>query len=484
MGSCCSKKNNQSVNLYSHSFDSLAFNPPTNYGASLSYGAATSSPNTAATKKAETTIQLAKIKTALAKLQNLLQGCEIDEFVDELAQCHSEEGVPLEEYQRIMNAFESGMIPALYDGGLGWQPTRRPPKIANQNVLLNALQNVAGGWTAAEDNDLDHEEYLQADHAVVETQIETKREEGDDDKEEEPFCFKDYYIDVLTSCPEGCKIEAVEGLASKSTFKDIPEAKVKVDKSFLKTLRKELRSLKRNLLLTPENSMFVRYDEDRPQFMRAVITGNSDSPYAYGAFLFDIFLPANYPTVPLKITHITPGATNVHANNGPGGFSPNMHQATGKICLSLLGTWAGPGWDPKKSNVYQVLSTICFAILSVEHPYYMEPNFGGWEGTAPTSNHAAEVIQYTEEVEGGCVEYAMMGPLTKPYEYFEEVLAAHFAATRLRIATTVDKWIGKTTKTSHHKRIQDNRDKLLMQLEKVTDTVSKWEDSAVVLTTK
>lgn len=472
MGKCCSKNK--------QTYYTPSFSVPSAYGSfgAGAYGAGNGI-NQSATKKAETTIQPAEIKKALAKLQNLLQGYEIDEYLDELAQSNPDKGIPFEEYQRIMTAFESGMIPAIDDGGLAWQPTKKPPKTANPNVLLNALQNMAGGWTVEADNDLDHGEYLQADHAVVET-----KQEENDDEEEEAFCFNDYYIDVLTSCPEGCKIEAVEGLASKSTFKDIPEAKVKVDKSFLKTLRKELRSLKRNLLLTPENSMFVRYDEDRPQFMRAVITGNSDSPYAYGAFLFDIFLPANYPEVPLKITHITPGATNVHANNGPGGFSPNMHQATGKICLSLLGTWAGPGWDPKKSNVYQVLSTICFAILSVEHPYYMEPNFGGWEGTAPTVNHKPEVIQYTEEVERGCVEYAMMGPLTKPYEFFEEVLAAHFAATRLRIATTVDKWIGKTVKQSHYKRIQDNRDKLFAELEKVTDTVSKWEDSAIVLATK
>ena len=55
------------------------------------------------------------------------------------------------------------MIPAINDGGLGLSPTRRPPKIANQNVLLNALQNVAGGWTAVEDNGLDHEDDIQAD---------------------------------------------------------------------------------------------------------------------------------------------------------------------------------------------------------------------------------------------------------------------------------------------------------------------------------
>lgn len=26
----------------------------------------------------------------------------------------------------------------------------------------------------------------------------------------------------------------------------------------------------------------------------------------------------------------------------------------GKVCLSLLGTWSGPGWDPKTSTLLQV----------------------------------------------------------------------------------------------------------------------------------
>jgi len=444
---------------------------------------------TPGTKKAETTVQPSAIKNTLKKLQNLLQGGEVDEFVDELVDCHSDEGIPFEEYQRIMSSFESGIIPAI-NNEIIWESTEKNTSevdvvsnLSKPITLLDALKHLGGGWTADEDiSDSEREEHLRADHTAIETKEEAEEDGDVEGGEEETFCFDEHYVDMLTSCPEGCTIEPVEGLAKKSTFSATPEASTKVDKKFLKTLRKELRTLKKSLLLTPQNSMFVRYDEDRPQFMRAVITGHSDSPYAYGAFLFDIFLPPNYPAVPPKITHITPGATQVHANNGPGGFSPNMHQATGKICLSLLGTWAGPGWDPNKSNLYQVLSTICFAILSVDHPYYMEPNYGGWEGTAPTSNHSREVIQYTEEVQRGCVQYAMLGPLHKPYEYFEEVLAAHFTTARMRIAMTVDKWIAETINISHHKRIQDEREQLFENLAKAAETVSKWDDSTILTT--
>jgi len=35
----------------------------------------------------------------------------------------------------------------------------------------------------------------------------------------------------------------------------------------------------------------------------------------------------------------------------------------GKVCLSLLGTWAGPGWNPAKSTLLQVLVSIQSLIL-------------------------------------------------------------------------------------------------------------------------
>lgn len=475
MGACACKK------AYNPAYNANITYPPSNYNVA-NYG---STSNSIKKTKPKTTIQPSAIKEALA-LQEILRGRELDEYVQQLAKHYVTKKIkeiPFKEYQRIMNGFESGVVPPI--GGKTWVkarvrqsglqitkekvhvPTEEEVRIPAPNALLDALQQMAGGWKVKQ---MQHKTNETARYMTVET--ETKEEEEDEPK---PFCFHDSYKRKLTACPDGCTLEAVEGLAELSTYKTDPLTKVKVPKAFLKTLRKELRSLKKSLLLTPENSMFVRYDEDRPQFMRAVITGNSDSPYAHGAFLFDIFLPANYPAVPPMIKHITPGATEVHANNGPGGFSPNMHQATGKICLSLLGTWAGPGWEAGKSNLYQVLSTICFAILSVDHPYYMEPNYGGWEGTAPTKNHEPKVIEYTEEVERGCVKFAMMGPLTKPYKFFEEVLATHFATKRLRIAQTIDRWTNATINLSHRRQLTTERKQLFKALWKVTQTAAKWD---------
>jgi len=257
------------------------------------------------------------------------------------------------------------------------------------------------------------------------------------------------------------------GLAEVSTYKDEPSATKAVSRALLKRLNSEIKQLRRQLLVTASGAMFLRYDPDRPQFMRAVLTGHVDSPYAHGFFLFDIYLPPDYPKKPLKVQHITPGANQVAAPNGPGGFSPNLHRQSGKVCLSLLGTWEGPGWNPKQSNIYQVLSTMLHAVLGVEHPYYMEPGHGGWEGTAPTQNHNSKVILYDEAIQAGCIRYAMLGPMRKPWIGFESVLLTHFRMKRLHIMDTFCRWF-KSSGIHHQDTLQSLQMSLITALAYVT----------------
>ncbi|CAM9662621.1 unnamed protein product, partial [Discosporangium mesarthrocarpum] len=160
------------------------------------------------------------------------------------------------------------------------------------------------------------------------------------------------------------------------------------------------------------------------------------------AFTFDLYIPENYPTSPPLITHVTPGANQVKANNGPGGFSPNLHRSSGLVCLSLLGTWTGPGWNPKTGTIYQVLSSILWGILGAAHPYYMEPGHGGWEGEAlPVDGpRSDDVIWYTEEVRKGTMQYAILGQMRSPPKGFEEILDAHFRCKRRLILETIESW--------------------------------------------
>jgi len=110
-------------------------------------------------------------------------------------------------------------------------------------------------------------------------------------------------------------------------------------------VHRELTSLCATLPVEWSSSIFVRADATRMDLLRALIIGPEGTPYQDGCFLFDIWLPPQYPTVPPLIKFRTTYGNCIR-------FNPNLY-SEGKVCLSLLGTWAGPGWTTK-STLLQV----------------------------------------------------------------------------------------------------------------------------------
>jgi len=134
-------------------------------------------------------------------------------------------------------------------------------------------------------------------------------------------------------------------------------------------LAQELSVLSTALPLSPSGSIFVRWDSERINLLRAMITGPADTPYEHGCFIFDIFVPPHYPNVPPQVTLLTTG-------NGTVRFNPNLY-SSGRICVSLLGTWSGnesENWMPRKSTLLQVLMSIQSLVMCSE-PYFNEPGY-------------------------------------------------------------------------------------------------------------
>jgi len=101
-----------------------------------------------------------------------------------------------------------------------------------------------------------------------------------------------------------------------------------------------------NLPVYPTNAIFVRCNESNLDYFRILIMGSSDTPYAYGCFLYDLIFHDNYPTSPPEMKLLTTGGDTLR-------FNPNLY-SNGYVCLSILGTWSGSAnetWNPAKSNV-------------------------------------------------------------------------------------------------------------------------------------
>jgi ubiquitin-protein ligase len=63
----------------------------------------------------------------------------------------------------------------------------------------------------------------------------------------------------------------------------------------MQRLTKELADLTNSLPNEATNSIFVKYDFERMDIMRSIIFGASGTPYAHGAFLYEMLFNDDYP---------------------------------------------------------------------------------------------------------------------------------------------------------------------------------------------
>lgn len=126
----------------------------------------------------------------------------------------------------------------------------------------------------------------------------------------------------------------------------------------LRRVRKDLKSLFKD----PLPGIYCVPDSVHATLIHAIIVGPFGTPYEGGFFYFIINCPDNYPHEPPKVKLMTTGGGRVR-------FNPNLY-SNGKVCLSILGTWSGPGW-----SIVQSLASILLSIQSLmnENPFHNEP---------------------------------------------------------------------------------------------------------------
>ena len=116
-----------------------------------------------------------------------------------------------------------------------------------------------------------------------------------------------------------------------------------------------------------ENGIYCEFDEEDIHNVKVLILGPGETPYAHGFYFFRLRFPQNYPLEPPKVKLMTQGE---HIR-----FNPNLY-TNGKVCLSILGTWEGPGWTASCT-----LSSVLLSIQSLlnANPIHNEP---GWENVS------------------------------------------------------------------------------------------------------
>jgi ubiquitin-protein ligase len=155
-------------------------------------------------------------------------------------------------------------------------------------------------------------------------------------------------------------------------------------------------------------NIYYQHDDEDIYCGYAAIIGPKDTPYEDGLFCFDITFPTDYPvSPPLVVFHSAKERIN-----------PNLYE-NGKVCLSILNTWAGEQWSSCQS-LRSVLNTL-ISILN-EIPLLNEPHII----LGRTDEHDRKIYEYTAYVAystiyNHIIEYVRNGcrgkhsVFTKPY---------------------------------------------------------------------
>ena len=124
---------------------------------------------------------------------------------------------------------------------------------------------------------------------------------------------------------------------------------------------------------------------------RGMILGPPHTPYSLGLFHFDLKFPQDYPNSAPKVLITTTSGGHVR-------FNPNLY-STGKVCLSILGTWraehSGEQWSAVQSAQSILLS---IQSLMNDAPYHNEPSFEADDGSGDVQRYNDKITHETLRV--------------------------------------------------------------------------------------
>lgn len=217
----------------------------------------------------------------------------------------------------------------------------------------------------------------------------------------------------------------------------------------------EISSFKSGVPLNYESTIWIRIPKNNINLLSFIISGPKDTPYQDGLFVFNTFLPANYPEKVPEILLVTTGKTTVR-------FNPNLYNS-GKVCLSLLGTWPGDEgekWNPKTSTFLQILVSIQ-SLIFVEDPYFNEP---GYEKTINTEKGKIACQAYNEKIQLATMQWGIIDQITNPPFGFEEITIEHFKQKKKDILVKCKLWCDNSKNNEEFIKYYDILSELLAKI--------------------
>jgi ubiquitin-conjugating enzyme E2 Z len=194
--------------------------------------------------------------------------------------------------------------------------------------------------------------------------------------------------------------------------------------------------------------IFLHSDEEDISRHVVLIVGPEGTPYEDGFFFFEMVFPEDYPFSPPRV--------EIRTTNPETRFNPNFY-LEGKVCLSILGTWQGPSWQPTMT-----IDTVLLSIQTRMNEWPLE-NEPGYEDA-----NLKQKLKYNEIVRELTIRFSVIDqlkngfPKTKinnkmSFEPFRPIVTKHFLNKYANYLKIIDS-IPNTLLTSHYGRYQRQPD--------------------------
>lgn len=170
----------------------------------------------------------------------------------------------------------------------------------------------------------------------------------------------------------------------------------------VRNLRRVMRDYEALLRDGPENGIWIKPAVPDCLDLFYVMLRGPAGPYEGSLFFFtlepwvaynagDNSTGLTYPATPPRVLHQSPWSIRSHPNlyQTGGDWSEHSRNGGAKVCLSILGTWAGPGWTPMYTFMH-IFQTI-LSILDNE-PLRNEPAYE--RGNNPLIPAYTKYVQY------------------------------------------------------------------------------------------
>ena len=176
-----------------------------------------------------------------------------------------------------------------------------------------------------------------------------------------------------------------------------------------------------------ELGIYIHFNEENITEAYALIIGPKDTPFENGILYFNINFPTNYPFSPPKIQYYSSSKYRIHPNLYVGRAHNDF---LGKVCLSVINTWAGPKWT-SIMHIGSVLISI--QSLLDKNPLHNEPGFENEKGKRnDTYNQIVEYDTFQHLIYNNCLN------IPENFRSFETVINDHLKKEKNNILQKIN----------------------------------------------